>query len=223
MAGVDTISLVSAASAVIALGQAIYTQLASKRAEERQLKAMEERIFDNVLMSDDVAELGRYLDETLGTLTISEYCGNREMARRADSYISRIGDFVGTATEIAQEKQETEQPEPRASSEEMSVEFAKVVDDLRGGEVWNALARVRRHVELRLKERAGAVGITVEGHSSAGRLLTYLERNEAIQHAAAKRLRYAIAICNRAIHGEEVTLDEAESAVYNAASGLAEI
>jgi len=99
-------------------------------------------------------------------------------------------------------------------------ELQKALETLRSGEAWNALARVRRYIEVVLRQRVQQSSISSERPLSAGQLLNLLARKERLPAHVAEGLRYALAVCNRAIHGLDVTLEEAEEALFHAAAAL---
>ena len=73
---------------------------------------------------------------------------------------------------------------------------------------------------MKLRDRATERGILPEHPVSAGRLLNLLTRRELIPAEVIRNLQYAIMVSNRAIHGESVSIEEAEEAVFNADIGL---
>jgi len=101
--------------------------------------------------------------------------------------------------------------------------FPELFEELTVGETWNTLARLRRHLEIELREFGMKRGFKEKYLRSAGQITQILGRIEGIDLNALDRLRYAISVCNRAVHGRQVSDSEAAEAVWNGAIGLKDL
>lgn len=87
----------------------------------------------------------------------------------------------------------------------------KALKDVAEGEPWNALARMRRQLELSLASRLDLQN--VERRMAVGRLLAVATKQGVVPVEIAQDLRYPISVANRAIHGEDVPPDVAVEAI----------
>lgn len=195
-------------------------------ARKNKLEDARELKFQNAMESDDLKKVGSFLYNTIGNFNVYEYISNTDVENTVDKYIDKLTSFVKTDTYITKEIEEvawetngvkytTELEILHLYSEEIS----KVIDELDYGEVWNALARLRRHIEITLNEIAKENDIIIE-RPTAGHLLDILIRKEIISIDAKSQLKYAISVCNQAIHGIEVSTIQAQEAVFHANNGL---
>nr|WP_298996629.1 hypothetical protein [uncultured Allomuricauda sp.] len=194
------------------------------------LKELKKKELEAILDSSDILALGEYLDDDIGKLTISDYVDNNKLTKKVDSLISRLTQFVGTEDEIESEKEEHEKFEQEHPAKDLikdfpytdkvSEEFDKIIKELYLGEPWNALARLRRYVEILLKNIAEENGIRVKKIHSVTKLIDILNRNQLIDSDVANNLRYPIHVSNRAVHGQELKRGEAEEAIHHAAYAI---
>jgi hypothetical protein len=191
--------------------------LARSRREEK------ERRLEQVLESSDLAVIGGYLDEVVGQFSVYEYATSEQVASVVDRCLGRMRSFVALDAEIAREAEAPEGPPEVVPVAARSGELQEALSEVRSGEVWNGLARVRRHIEMRLRDLAEARGVSVGSRESAGRLLSRLLGARQIDAWTYEALRYVIYLCNRAVHGEEVPRVKAEEAVDLAAAALARL
>ena len=128
-------------------------------------------------------------------------------------------EYIGAPEDIERERKEAPpQPDlPPTLDSQLPHEFQPILQELRFGESWNALARLRRYIEVTLREKAEQADIPPEKVSSVGPLLTLLEKRHLIDPQIAYDLRYPISVSNRAIHGQDVSQAEAEEAIFHAA------
>ena len=205
----------------------IYQAYRGKRVQQDRLKAANEEKFQNALKSDDISVVGRYLDSTLGSFTISEYAASKEVASKVDLLLHRISNFIGTTDEIAKMGPITDEKIGSILSlgkdtghPGLNFELKRIRDELERGETWNALARLRRHIEITLRAIAKQRDLGGTELNSAGGLLRILEKKDFINPDAAKMLKYAVDKCNRAIHGFDITYEEALDAVGEASQAF---
>ena len=149
------------------------------------------------------------------------------MADLVDRYIARVLAFVGTDEEVS-EDEKVEPPEPEVvdialSAEEVEPPFDALLAEAVEGEPWNALAKLRRHLEVQLREVAFRLGLKQRHLRSAGQIVHLLEGKLSVDPDALERLRYAISVSNRAIHGRDVSSAEAQEAIWNGAVGLGQV
>lgn len=208
-------------------------QARAATAEVRRLGQNEEL---QVLQSDDLTRLGRYLYETIGPTRISNYVGNMEVRSQVSRALDGVFEFLGTEeTEIspaesAEAAQEVGDSEAAQTAEEEAIkvldepeteelsEMQKALHEITFGEVWNGLARMRRYIEGQLADIA--LERSEWRRLSAGRLLTRLRQAGYISDRTEKLLRYAIDVANAGIHGGEIEVGQAQEAWESAVRGL---
>lgn len=221
---VTTIASISA-GVISLLGMATVTW--GYYAQKRKLKKAKAETIDSVLAKDDITILGAYVDNVIGAFNMREYATNSEVERKVDAYIERVREYIGNPEDIEREREEaSRQTESRQTDppltpdSQLPHEFRPILHELRVGESWNALARLRRYIEVTLKKRAEQADLPIEKVLSVGRLLTLLEKRQVVPHHIARKLRYPISVSNRAIHGQDVSQAEAEEAIFHAAEIL---
>jgi hypothetical protein len=217
----DLISGTSVAAGLISVIGSLISLLLSNYKKRSALTAVEEQPLERVLRSSEIVPLGRYLDTTLSKVTVSQYTSSETISAQVDQYIERIRDFVGTTEEVQAQQIAKQQPEPVPLwTLEIPSELQPVLDELKDGESWNALARLRRLIELHLRDVAKTRRLRIEKVRSAGQLVDLLEKDRYLDSDSANDLRYAIQISNRAVHGLDVTREEAEGAIAHAVRAL---
>lgn len=219
---VQNLSVIAAVFSVIAT---LISLLITLRESRKKLKGIKDTDFDAVIDSSDIATLGKYLDETLGNFNIYEYSSNPVVTSQVDKYLDRIKGFVGTVDEI---KIEPEEPIPERdfygiNEKALPDDFQPIIEELKTGEPWNALARLRRLIEINLRQLATESDFPEKKLKSAGYLLRFMERKYDLNKNVTGLLSYSINVCNKAIHGKDVSVGEAEEAIYSAAKTLPEI
>ena len=213
-----SVSLLAGLASFLSL---VATVLASYSARKLKLKKAKEESLSLILETDDISALGAYVDNVVGAFTMREYATNSEVERSVDTYIERIQEYIGSPEEIDRERDVVPSKDiPPTSDSQLPSEFHTILEELRTGESWNALARLRRHVEVTLREKARQADLAIGKASSVGPLLTLLEKHGVIESQVANGLRYPISVSNRAIHGHEVSQAEAEEAIFHAARVL---
>ena len=140
------------------------TMIRSHRAQKRKLKEAEAKKISSVLAEDDITTLGAYVDNVIGPFNMREYATNSKVERRVDAYIERVQEYIGTPEDIAREREEAPRQAdlPPTLDSQLPHEFQPILQELRFGESWNALARLRRHIEMTLKKRAEQADISLE-------------------------------------------------------------
>ena len=148
------VSLTGGIASIASLVLTITTFLFATYSKNSKLQKAEEGKFVKAMQSDSITEIGSYLDDTLGQFTIHEYTSSHQVAKRVDQYIERIQDFVGTEEQI-KIAPTTEPPEEiELEYKDLPQPFLPIFEELRTGEPWNALARLRRLIEMRLRDPA---------------------------------------------------------------------
>jgi hypothetical protein len=187
----------------------------------QKLRASEEVKFKEALESSDLVKLGEYLSTALGQFTIQEYSSRKQVAQRVDRMFDRLADFVAEP-EVVQPPPDVEPPAALARElPPLSGDFARVRVDFENEEVWNGLARLRRIIEIRLRQLAIDRGFKEKHLRSAGQMLRFLTDREYVPGHIAQLLQYAIRVCNEGVHGNAVSLDDALAALLAAVEALA--
>lgn len=224
------ISLLATVLGLISVSITAISGITNLIKQNKLLKELKKKELEVILDSSDILALGEYLDNDIGKLTISDYVDNSKLTKKVDYLISRLTQFVGTEAEIKSEKEEQEKFEQEHPAKDLikdfpytqkvSEEFDKIIRELYLGEPWNALARLRRYVEILLKNIGEENGIQAKKIHSVTKLIDILQRNQIIDANVANDLRYPIHVSNRAVHGEELKRGEAEEAIHHAAYAI---
>lgn len=212
----------SVASGLVSIVITMLTWFFSKKSMRSKLHEAQEEEFRRALGSDKLTEIGSYLDKNIGNFNLYEYVSNPNVSNKIDIYLEKVRSFVGTDTEVEQQAKETKSLPKIKERLHISDPFDRILTELRSGETWTALARLRRYIEINLRKIAKAQDIPLE-RATAGQLLNILSRRGLIPGEILLNLRYAIAVCNKAIHGVEISWDEAEAAVLNANFALGKL
>ena len=216
------ISILSILGGLISIFVTISSVYYSYKSRKNKLLEAQERKFQNAMASDDLTTVGNFLYNTIGDFNVYEYVSNIDVSKTVDKYVVKLLLFIKTDAELKQEIDEIKEVEHITELEiplELSEDFTKMLVELDSGERWNALARLRRSIEITLNEIAKANDIIID-RPSAGQLLNVLIRKKIIPIEAMSHLKYAISVCNQAIHGRDVSMNEAQEAVFHASIGL---
>lgn len=180
----------------------------------RKLQAAVEAQFQEALASDSLKALGDYLDNAVGQFSVAEYGNSEAVRRRVNMFLARVEEFVGK-TEDVREVATSHTTSPRAVSREAAPdqEFQAIEERVLSGAVWDGLAQLRRVIEQRLRELAMQRGVAQPERPGASRLVELLRRNEIGSDDSWMPLQQAIAVCNRAVHGLDVSTSEAMEVV----------
>jgi hypothetical protein len=185
----------------------------------KKIEEINQERFRQALASESLATLGSYLDTALGNFSVAEYAENTEARTRVNVFLSKLQDFVGLSEGLAEKRELGVPPEP-LHAPVPDLDLQKVESRIEQGALWDALAALRRTIEVRLIDLARERGLTIPSQPGAGRVLRLLREREVLPEEAAKNLQYAIEIANRGVHGVEVTTDEAIAALRQAQAGL---
>jgi hypothetical protein len=210
--------------------------IVSRNQQNKNLKSLKKVELKEVLATSNINELGNFLENKIGTFSVFDYISNNEINENVNSYILELTDFVGTESEIEKENIPENKEIIEESMEEekdyffdklpnlykTNKEFTKIRSDLLLNETWNALARLRRYIEIKLSNIAKKNGIDPRGFGLR-KLLSILEYENLIPKGISKELYYSINISNIAIHGKDVSIAQAEEAIYHAVIALNKI
>ena len=213
-------STISVGAGVLSVISTLYAYLKNQKNEKEKMAKAQEAKFDSVLNSNDISVLGTYLDKTLGQFNIHEYTTSTKVEEKVNKYLEKIQGYVGTKEKIEEEVAPEKIAPVEEPAEGFTNELQTILDELRIGEPWNALARLRRHIEMRLRDIALRQGYKERHLKSAGQILKILYERKYIDPESYELLRYSISLCNRAIHGVDISENEAEQAVFLGSKAL---
>jgi hypothetical protein len=228
------ISFISGILGSISVIVTVYSLISNRVNQSKKLKSLEEQNFETILASSDIKILGKYLDFEIGQMTISDYVDNKNINRRIDILINKLTQFVGTEEQIIKETEEQVVDEKLSSERKQQLidfpykgklgdDFDKVLNELYFGEPWNALARLRRLIEMTLRKLADSKSIATENITSVTRLIELLKHYGIIDNYIVNNLQFPIHISNRAVHGQDLNQGEAQEAIFHAAIALERI
>jgi hypothetical protein len=197
------------AAAAVGFLQARFMRRLDEEARKALSAAQEPRV-DLALREGDLKSLGDFFFNNLGRLSLSDYADDTEARKIVSGAVRNVEMFLD-----AERPSVWEVPDQLADAEARKAER-----DISGGDYWAGLSRLRRAIELALRDAAKRLDIPAE-RMGASQLLGRLAREErAIPPGAVKALKRSIAVCNRGVHGERVSGAEAEEALALAAEGL---
>lgn len=202
--------------------------------QKNKLKVLNSKEFETILDTSDIKILGKYLDNEIGQMTISDYVDNESINQKIQTFINKLTRFVGTEEQIDKEKSEQIEIDKDLDFDQQKLkdfpfkgklgeEFDKILSELFYGEAWNALARLRRFIEIKLRDLCLQNNIPVEKMYSISHMIELLKRHEVIELDVARNLKYPVHVSNKAIHGQDLKKGEAEEAIFNAAKALNKI
>ncbi len=164
------------------------------------------------LAQNDLESLGDYFYEKLGRLPLSEYAADEQAQSIVSRAVSRVDRFMGA------DSSETDLHFPGDAESQVSI----AVSDISQGDYWSGLSRLRRIIEMTLREIAVKEDMDV-GRMGAGQLVQRLKGESLLTSEAADLLLESIHICSRAVHGEPISGESAEKALQLAVAGLSEV
>lgn len=217
------LATLAASGAAVGVAKQLFQDWVGTR---KALAATIEEARNRAIASDDLKTLGAYLYDDVGRVTVASYLRNETLRQRVDAALDRVSDYVGREADIEPILEAPSNPRVDTDSfdgvgAQSARELREVQREIRNGQVWNALARLRRHIEITLRTLTGDE--PTARPSSAGSLVRNLAKRGAISADAAGSLQYAIQVANRGIHGEDIDPGQAEEALLSAWIGLAEL
>lgn len=234
---VDFITLVSWISAVLTIVIILF-QLWVKfkriREESNKIRCANEKAYQEVMESNDLDKIGKYLDDVIGNFDMREYAENKKIRDTLDLYIEKLKSFIGTDNEIIKSANETQKDVYKTNVSDLvasvvirpklTQEFQEILDELYSGETWNSLAKLRRLIEIKLKEALLKEGIKIDKSIGARQLLEiYYKHKQSNTKIDFVQMKSAISICNKAIHGIETDIKIAENTIFEVFSNIANL
>ncbi|HLN73410.1 MAG TPA: hypothetical protein VK205_08950 [Prolixibacteraceae bacterium] len=227
-------SSTAAAASLLSVLASLVSYLYSKYQQGLILEMLKEKNFETLLETSNIKDLGTYLDTEIGQLTISDYVDNKDINKRIDILINKLTQFVGTEEQINKETEENKESEKLTKESSQTLkdfpyegklgdEFDKIINELNYGEPWNALARLRRYIEIELRNLAKKNNLSIDKISNMTQLILYLKQNGIINTDISRNLEYTIHVSNRAVHGQNLSKGLAQVAIYHAAIALYKI
>lgn len=187
---------------VFSLGALILRRQDAKKA----LASLQKADTSAAIADAELGTLGFHLFARLGETSMRAYASNSEVRDDFDLSFNSIRFYLGSEDE----DQNTPAAESGARLADppmtRSQEFSAV-----DGDMWAALARARRELEIELKSRLELPEEKFQW--SARRLLAAAAHKELIDSGTSADLDNALIVANRAIHGVEVSDYDAERAV----------
>ncbi|SDT70578.1 hypothetical protein SAMN04515669_6227 [Jiangella sp. DSM 45060] len=211
------ISLLAIGLGATSVATALVGYLKELQSRSTSSNALEKADVSTVLTNPDIDKLGSVLRNDIGKVRVSDYTRDQAVRRRFNDLVGEILDFVGDDREAELSPAQGRDNRERFGTLDGEV-FPELTDAYRevaGGEVWNGLARARRAVEIEFRQLLG-IPLEVAGSSkpiSLGAMTGQLLAGGALNEGDAIDLRYAIDLCNRAVHGYPVGIANAAEAL----------
>jgi hypothetical protein len=201
----------AAIGGVLSYWQFVATRRSQEETEEALAAAREPKV-DQALVQGDLKGLGDYFFNTLGRLPLADYADDREARGIVSDAVRNVETFVNPDSSSVSE----------GADALIRIDTRRIETDIAMGDFWGGLSRLRRRIELALRDVAMNADIPVE-RMGPNQILQRLVRANAIPPGAEGSLRRAVSICNRGVHGEVVSGEEVEEALALAEDGLAAI
>jgi HEPN domain-containing protein len=180
-------------------------------------KETEEKAFHKALTSDNLEVVGKYLGDKLGAVDLGTYVRDATIRNRVDTYVEKLARFLDAPLDKlvpASQSNKAKRPGKKTSRQrkppagQYPEVIRKAVDDLERGEIWNALARLRRDLEKQLRAK-----IPNAPRSLSLRQLIELISPKMEKDNILRPTRKFLHIANAAIHGEDIDIDDARLAI----------
>nr|WP_321350493.1 hypothetical protein [uncultured Methanoregula sp.] len=218
------ITILSLCAGILSILFAVYNLCVAYRLTKEKINKAKEENFQKALESDDLEILGNFLEKKIGNFTISEYVSDNDVNLKVSSYFERLQNYLSSPMEFEKEPIKSEHPHFESANKQLPDEdFNKILHELNFGDTWNSLARLRRTIEVQLKKYARVNDIQVREQISAGQILNILRNQEKISDSVFRNLKFSVSIANNAIHGKDVSYDEAQEAITHARIAIDEL
>jgi|tagenome__1003787_1003787.scaffolds.fasta_scaffold20969968_3 hypothetical protein len=194
---------------VLTIGITISDTLARSARRRKAADGLKEKEFARALEAADIDVLGSYLYDTLGSVEIEDIVADEGLSRKVRSVVTAAREYLGTD---AGEADESERPLFSGTGEVRRTAFPEARMQLARGNVWNALASVRRDLEKALTQLAERRGLEIK-RRGLGSLIGELDRRGELPEGLVRDLRYATSVANRGVHGEDVEVGQATEAI----------
>ncbi|WP_341907917.1 hypothetical protein [Fluviicola taffensis] len=216
------ISKIAAILGLLSTSITFFTYLFNYIKQRKTLEEIDGNLFKQALASADIKQLGKYLDNNIGNVTIKEFSTNTKIQKKVNHYIQNIISFIGTEEDI--KKTDIESHETKIIyNYEVPNEFHSIIKELSFGQPWNALAQLRRHIEISLRDIVKNYDINIKEFMPITQTLSILGSMNLISPSTINDLKYAVSVCNKAVHGIDISLPEAEEAIQIVIKALDEI
>ncbi|TGM85594.1 hypothetical protein [Leptospira licerasiae] len=213
------IVVLSAFAASVSGVSTAFSYTFQKISEIRNLKSIKKQSLDSIIDSANIDVFRDYLDNTIGKITIQDYVHNHQIHNLVNEYFDQLSHFLEPENDIDKVIKK-----PKGSKVvkeiESTDEFIRIQAEYEQGELWNSLARLRRHIEITLKAYLRNKDVKIEGVLSAGIVLNMLKKRDLITNIDFDTLKYILSVCNKAVHGESVSQLDAHDSIYLASSVL---
>jgi hypothetical protein len=189
------LTLVATAAGTLA---AMATAILGYRAQQQTREAVRE--LETMAPTDAISPLslsalGDYIYGTLGVVPIGEYASNPTVRADVARALEEIERFVYDTTSVA-----AGEPDDAAAHDSLAVARSA----LQRGDDWQALAQLRRSIEIELRALARQHGVSVPPRAGVGRLAQALREARVLSAEVAVPLAEVMQIANQAVHGEDV-------------------
>lgn len=197
------------ASALAGSGAAVLVGLLRRWVTKKRLKeeARAEQ-FEVAISSDNLAIIGNYLRNDLGKLDLKDYLNDEDTRNKVNRYLKRLDDLVQIPenTESMSEDFVEVGPDEQLSYFEIFGDDPQpvraAIERINAGEVWTGLAGLRRDIEKQL---------SLAFPSSDGRKgPPYRNVRDPDLNVMLRRFWF---LASKAIHGEDLSIEETSTAV----------
>lgn len=209
----SSVELVSVFSALLSMLGTLFSFYFTRLQKSKILRSVKKEKLEAALATDNILILGDYLTDTLETITIAQYSSNKDVAKDVNLFLNKIQSYLLPKDDIEKIELPKETEEQTIEYQQAPKEFESIIEELNTGEPWNALAKLRRFLEIYFRNYAMKRNIDVSNIKSVSQLFHRLYRGELINSPEFDKLKHAINISNRAIHGVDITREDAVKAI----------
>lgn len=213
------LGIASVAASVMAVIGGVIALLVGGAAARKQALVLKRIRVESVIAESNLNSLGQLFVRDLGGTSMPSYVRDPQQRMEFRHAFNAVRDFIGeqhppsgVAAPEAMAPEPAETIDWMRDSEPQTLTAQRALREVADGESWNALARMRRTLEMAVAQRFE------EAHGkqrrlAAGQLIAVAAKRGVIPRDAPDTLRYAISVANRAVHGEDVPPDVAVEAI----------
>jgi hypothetical protein len=209
----DLVSVFGAAlGATTTLGIFILSRRESSRAKQTvtNLKQLQ---LQEAIGSGSIDQLGSLLRDDLGSVAIADYVDDGQVQQRFRDLMEGIVRYLEPPLEADVVEQPPVDEELYAGwSPVVSTVLRPAQEEIMSGEIWNGLARMRREIEIALRDVLREPPGTRRPPTIPSMWRELVHRG-IIDESLGNQLGYAVHVANRGIHGDDVTQAEALEAL----------
>lgn len=168
-----------------------------KSRRQEALDGLAAKQLQSVLSRGTLQELRQYIERDLGGVVVSDYVRRDDIRERVDQCLAKLDAFLDESTGL----------------EPTRISLQEISSLIQRGQAWDAMVRLRVHLESRLRDVAERAEIDVGSSHGAGQLLRVLAQHGLLERETLGVLGRALDTMNKAVHGARVEPHKASAAL----------